>query len=395
MIISDLFSKITRKEKNEYNSKVIRHRVLMFYRTLMILAVILAIFFSIYISYQTKEYTGYEITSDEDRTDSEEAVYIAYNENVIKYSQDGAEAYDGNNNAIWNITFEMQNPQVAVCGEYAALGDFKGTTIYVINASGEQGEIDTKLPVSTFCVSQQGVVAVVLEGDMETKINLYSSSGEILASMKCTMSKSGYPADISLSPDGMKLGVSYMRIANGQLKSSVAFYNFDEVGQNEIDNYVSGYDYIDTVVPKIKFINEDTAFALGDNRFVIYKGAQKPTSSYETFLENEVLSVYYGENTIGLVFRDADSDNQYRIDIYNEKGELQLSQPFDIEYTDIVLRKEYVIIYNNNDCLAYKLNGTSKFKGQFEEPMLLLVPGNRLTKWTLVNRDTVQSVKLK
>lgn len=395
MNLSDLLSKVTGKEKNEYNSRVIRHRVLMFYRTLLIIAVILAIVFSLYISYQTKEYTGYEVVSDEDRTDADEAIYIAYNENVIKYSQDGAEAYDGNNNAIWNITFEMQNPQVEVCGEYAAIGDFKGTKIYVINASGEQGEIETKLPVSTFCVSGQGVVAAVIEGDMETKINLYNSSGEILASMKCTMSKSGYPADVSLSPDGMKLGVSYMRIENGELKSSVAFYNFDEVGQNEIDNYVSGYDYIDTVVPKIKFINEETAFALGDNRFVIYKGAQKPTSTYETFLEDEVLSVYYGENTIGLVFRDSSNEGQYRIDIYNDKGEIQLSKPFDIEYTDIVLKKEYIIIYNNTDCLVYKLNGTTKFNGQFEEPMLLLVPGNRLTKWTLVNRDTVQSVKLK
>lgn len=381
--------------RDDFRSKLIRHRLLMFYRTVIIIAVIAAITLIVYIGEVNREYNEYDILSDEDRIYSEDAVYLPYGNNVLKYSKDGAEAFDGNNNAIWNQTYEMQNPQAAVCGEWAALGDFKGNSIFIMNSDGAAGEISTKLPVSAFCISETGVVAAVLEDDDETRINLYNTQGEILVAMKCTMSKSGYPADISLSPDGLKLAVSYMRIENGKLKSSVAFYNFDEVGQNEIDNYVSGYDYVDTVVPKVKFINSETAFALGDNRLVIYKGSQKPISYFETYLNEEVQSVYYSKNAIALVFRGNGGDAASRVDVYSDKGDLKFSKGFNIQYTDIVLNEDSIIIYNDIDCLMYMYNGKEKYNGMFEDPVLLLVPKDSLNKWTLVSRDAVQTVQLK
>lgn len=385
------------KERDEYHARIVRHRLVFLYKILICVGIVAAFCISMYISYINKEYTGYEIISEEERADSDDAVYIPYNGNILKYSQDGAEAFDGNNVALWNATFEMQSPQVATCEGYAALGDFKGTKIYTISETGETGEIETKLPVSSFCISSQGVVAAVLEDDNETKINIYNAKGEILASMKCTMTKSGYPIDVSLSNDGLKLGVSYVRIENGQLKSSVAFYNFGEVGQNEIDNYVSGYDYVDSVVPKIQFINNETAFSIGDNRFVIYRGSQKPTSYFEMFLNEEVQSVFFGEKNIALVFRNTnvESDAQYRVDIYSEEGQLILSQSIDMDYTDISLCEDKMIVYNDVECQMYKLNGKIKYSGTFEDPMLLLVPQKNISKWTLVNRDSVQSVKLK
>lgn len=392
------FDDIETKENSgsdDYRWKILRHRMLIVYRVVFVVAAVLMIIGILAISYHNKKYDSYEIVAENERLDSEDAKYIAYNGNVIKYSQDGAEAFDGNNVALWNITFEMQNPQVDTCGEYAVLGDFKGNKIFVASTSGDQHEIETKEPVSSFCVSERGVVAAVLEAENETKINLYDTKGEIVATMKCTMLKSGYPVDVTISKDSTMLGVSYMRIENGQMKSSVAFYNFGEVGQNEIDNYVSGYDYADTVVPKLQFINDETAFALGDNRFVIFRGNQKPTSYFDTFLTEEVQSVYYSEKSIALVFRDSEVAGNYKVVVYDEKGKIRLSQSVDVEYTDIQLMSDRVIIYNDTRCVMYKLNGQLKFEGEFEEPMLLLSPQKELTEWVLVNRDSVKNVRLR
>jgi len=272
---------------------------------------------------------------------------------------------------------------------------FKGNEIFVINADGTQNSIETKEPISSFCISRQGVVAAVLEAEGETKINIYSADGSQIAEMKCTMIKSGYPIDVSLSKDGVKLAVSYIRIENGELKSSVAFYNFGEVGRNEIDNYVSGYDYVDTVIPKVQFINDDTAFALGDNRFTIYKGAQKPVSTVDMFLTEEVQSVYYGDKTIALVFRDSNTAGCYRVDVYDQDGKLKLSQSIAMEYTDIALKDDRIVIYNDMNCQMYRLNGKLKYDGMFNEPMTLVVPQDSATKWTMVNKTGVQAVRLK
>ena len=381
--------------RKDFGSQVARHRFLVAMRIVAIAAILIFAVVAFYISYTNKEYTEYEIVTEEDRMDSEVAIYIPYNGNVIKYSQDGAEAFQGNNTPIWNETFEMQNPMVDTCENYAAIGDFKGNRVFTIASDGVNGEIETKLPISRFCISRQGVVAVAIEDEDETKINLYSSSGELLATVKSTMNQSGYPVDITLSPDGQKLGVSYVRIEEGKLKSSVAFYNFGEVGQNETDNYVSGYDYIDTVIPRLKFINNDTAVAVGDNRFVVYKGSQKPVSHAETFVNDEIQSVFYGDNAVGIVYLNTGLDNKYLIEVYNDEGELILSLPFDIEYTDIVLKNDYIIIYNETECTIYRNNGMTKYSGEFKDPVLLMVPTDNKTKYVLVNRDGVETIRLR
>ncbi len=385
----------TLSDQDRFKWRIKRNRQLKLIRFVSILLLAVFVGIILYVSYVNREYTDYEILTDNDRRDAEDAMYEPYDGNVIKYSRDGAEAFDSNNNAIWNITFEMQNPKIATCKGYAALGDFKGNRIYAINSQGEVGQIDTKLPVSSFCISSQGVVAAVLEDEDVTKINLYSAAGELLAQMKCTMAKSGYPADISLSPDGMKLCVSYVRVDAGSLKSSVAFYNFGEVGQNEIDNYVSGYDYPDVIIPKVKFLNNDTAFAVGDGRLIFYKGSQKPVSIQDVFLTDRVQSVYYGAKNVVLTYKaTSDEGDSGRIDVYDDTGKVILTEQTPVEYTDIAVKNDGIIVYNDKNCEMYDYSGRMKFKGDFREAMRLVIPSKSSIRWTLVNRDTVQGVRL-
>ena len=289
----------------------------------------------------------------------------------------------------------MQNPIEATSGEFVALGDEQGTEINVISSSDDQNKIETKLPVMEFCVSKQGVVAAVLDDSGTTWIKLFDKTGNVLAAMKCTMADSGYPVDISLSDSGILLAVSYMRIDNGVLKSSVAFYNFGDVGANESDHYMSGYDYDDTVIPKVKFINNSTAFALGDDKFIIYSGDQKPEKKFEYDFDDQVSGVYYNSNRIGLVRRTGEGDNGYRIDIYNLAGEILLSQKFNMDFTDIQMTDKQVIIYSDSKCMIYNMKGKLKFDGSFDDTTILCAPTSSPVKFILVNRETTEIINLK
>ncbi len=384
-----------KKEKDEFHTKVVQHRLVIFYRISLAIITLVVLCLVIYMNYESMVYTGYDVVTESERSDADNATYRMVDGKVLKYSQDGAEAFDGENQGLWNVTYEMQNPNVAICKDYVAIGDYKGNRIYVMNAEGEKGEIETKLPITNFCISAQGIVAAVLDDGDNSKICVYSKEGEELLLIKCTMNQSGYPIDLSLSDDGIKLIVSYMRIENGNLISSVAFYNFGEVGQNETDRFTGGYDYVDAIVPKVKFINNSTAFALSDGRLVLYKGNQKPVSVFEGLLSEEVQSVFYGQHSVGLVFRTGKSDNKYRIDVYDEDGNISLSKEFNLEYTDIILGKDSIIIYDDSECKIYDLKGTCKYEGIFDKPALLLVPTESRTKYVLVNRETIQTIKLK
>ena len=390
----------TLKEKYEaaqsdFEKKIRRHRRAILYRIIIGLAIVVAVIASAYYNYQKMVYTGYDVLRKLSYTEASNAKYLKFGDNVLRYSQDGASAFNISNEMLWNETFEMQNPIADVCKDYAAIGDYMGTTIYVYNSAGLQGTIDTSTPLKRFCVSGNGNVAVVLEDNEVTWVKLYDVNGTNIASDRTTMSKSGYPVCIDISEDGILLAVSYLFVDSGVLSTSVAYYNFGAVGQNEVDNLVSGYNYRETVVPMVNFINPNTSFILGDNRFSIFKGSEKPESVFEKEIDKQILSVFSGDNMIVLVFEDDESDNKFVAEVYDDNGNLITTQGFDMDYSNMSLYKDLLIIYNSEECQIYNTSGLKKFDGKFNESAIMVIPEDSKSKYLVVYPDGMEEIKLK
>lgn len=179
------------------------------------------------------------------------------------------------------------------------------------------------------------------------------------------------------------------------MKSSVAFYNFGEVGQNETDNLVGGYDYLDTVVPCVQFLNNDSAFAISDDRLVFFSGAEKPVNTATRFLEEEVQSIHHGDGYVGLVFINQSGESAYRLDVYNASGDKVQSLFFDMDYTDIFFNKDQIVIYNDSECQICNIRGADRFLGNFEKSISLLIPTSSAYRYTAVTSDSVDTIELK
>ena len=381
-------------DSNDFDAQVSRHRWKIVLTVMFIAAFILIIGWSLYTYLDRKVYVDYSITAKSVRSDSDTAQYMTFNGHILKYSRDGAEAFNGMNKTMWNVTYEMQKPHVATCDNFVALGDEGSNQVVVVDEKGNQTTIDTRLPIMDFTVASQGVVAVVLEDSGSTRINVYDKNGNQLAGLKCTMTQSGYPVDVSLSPNGTLLGVSYIRMSEGELVSSIAFYNFGDVGQNEVDNYVSGYDYKDSVFPSLKFLSDGTAVAIGDNRLVTFGGTQKPEIVSDVSFEDEIQSVYYGDSSVALVFRNNKNMESYRLDLYDARGKKILEKEFELGYTDIQLCKNQILIYNESKCIIMNKRGFVKYTGDFEDSVLLMSAGSTPGKYFLINRDITQMIRL-
>lgn len=380
----------------DYKEKIRHHRLTVFFRTVAIAAVVLFVVSALYISWRDKEYSEAVITTGGELTNGSDSKIIALGGYIVQYSKDGISCIDSTGKALWNQTYEMQSPIAHTCNNVVAVGDYNGHNIYVSNISGALGEIDTNLPIRDFCVSSQGVVAAVLDGTDVTWIYVYDPKGATLVSFKTTMKDSGYPLDISLSPNGELLCVSYLYPDEGELKTSVAFFNFGSVGQNSIDNYVSGYDYPGTIVPYVQFMNAGTAFAVSDDRIMFYSGDQKPVSQAESLTGGEeVRSVYFNESYVGLVFANNTAEGAYRLQVYNTQGNLILTSYFDMHYSDIIFDDKQIVIYNDDECIIQDVTGRVKYKGSFITPVRLMIPSGVRNKYALVTNQNVQTMNLK
>lgn len=383
------------KESSDYEKKIAKHRRGNAFKILVTVLCIAVVGVMIVTQTRNKVYTTYNRLTSESLKIAGGVSTLAFSDKLLLYSNDGIKCTDSKGKDVWNQAYEMQNPMVRICGNVVGVGDYNGRKINVMNTSGTMGEIDTNMPITNFSIAGNGEVATILEEAGITWIYLYDSQGELIAKMKTTMKNSGYPVAASLSPNGKLLQVSYLYADSGKIKSSVAFYNFGEVGQDAIDNYVSGYDYADSVVPYVQFMNDTLAFAVADGRLMFYSGAQKPVSAAEVLFDKEVQAVYYNERYVALVYLNQSGETKYQMDVYSSDGNKKLTLTYDMESQNILLDKESIVLYGKDECLIYSMDGIQKYSGNYEKMINLMIPTSSAYKYTVVTQDSIDVVQLK
>lgn len=383
------------RPKINYRERIRSHKLTIFYRVLLGAVLVTAIGALLIYQWKNRSFTQSGIISSITVQKAADASYKRLGNNILVYSKDGASCLDSKGTVLWNRTYEMQNPIIEINGSVVAIGDYNGRVIYIMNEEGNLGEVTTNLPIRKFCVSAKGIVAVILDDGEVARMNVYDSQGNELVKSKATMNKTGYPLDISLSPSGELFAVSYLYVDSGVMRTSIAFHNFGTVGQNQQDNFVSGYNYLNAVVPEIQFLSNNTVFALADDRLMFFKGDQKPLSEAEIILGEQVQSVYYGENYVGLVFLSTQGAEKYRLDVYQTSGKLVMSTGFDIEYTDILFHDNQVLIYNDIEYSLTNMDGVERFRDQFPEPVYLLTPAGKGNRYVVMTQNALNIMEIK
>lgn len=370
--------------------KRVRARI---YTIILIAALVAAAVFA-YISYEKRKiYTNIEVLKSVPFAMSSGEV-VDFAGNILTYSKDGAQAMDADGNLLWNRTFDMQNPMYSICGGTVAFADYGGTSIYVQTNSDDGYEINTDMPIRKITTSDNGMVAAVLEDVGVTWIYLYDSNGETVAYFRTTMEKSGYPVDLDISPKGELVGISYYYLDVADVKDSVAFYNFGEVGQNKIDNFVSGYNYT-SLVPILRFLSDDVAFSVASDRLDIYEGSQKPVSIKDEFINQNIVSVYYDSSHIALVVRDSAEAMVNKVKLYSKKGDLLSSYDFDFDCRSIAFAGDRYVLYGINEFNVIDEDGKLKMQADYGREIHLVIPTSVPTKFVVVTDTSIDTIQIK
>lgn len=401
--MADIRSYMKEKEKREkrekkqidYREKIARHKLASVYRILLILLLLAAFAVFAVIRYKRHIYTDYDIIATSPRETVNGTTDVKLGSSILTYSKDGAHCTDSRGNVNWNQTFEIQDVILARNGETVAIGEYNGRSIYLANSEKLLGQITTTMPIRQLAVSEEGYVTAVLADTDITWINTYDSSGELSKEGRTHMDDSGYPMAISVSPNGELLLVAYVYVDAGVLKTTIGFYNFGLVGSNYSDGLVSTYSYTDMVIPCVGFLDNETAFAVGDNRLTIFSGAHVPEEEEGHLYDREIKSVFYGGKYVGLVFLSDNNENRYQMKVYDTDSGKERDIYFDLEYTDIFFGKDHFVIYNETECQIMTMDGTEKFHGNFSKTVRLMAPVGNGYKYLLMTDDSIDTIRLK
>ena len=386
----------------EYEKKARMHKLHVTLVTAVIIAIVLSLvgFAAVYI--YNKVYDRYEIVVAEKEFSTGEVTLLAFGTDFLTYNTDGIHCVNSSGADLWTGTYEMQSPMVEVNGNYVVVADRDGREIFIYDKKGQCGRIKTGSPVIDISVSSGGIVAAsVDEGD---SISIYVYDYTLDKDDKCvskvysTMEGSGYPVAFSCSPKGNLMAVSFMSASDGMLTSSVAFYNFGEVGKNTRNNIMRSYSYMNESVPMIRFMDDKTAFAVSGSRLVIYAddAGQDPESKNEVLINREIRSVYYDSEHIGLVFATESVENKYSMDVYDKKGNVVSTILFNTDYENIYFLGNKVMIMDGNECFIYKIDGRKKAELEFaDDEIRLMLPTKRYLEFTQVTETGIRRIRLK
>lgn len=367
-------------------------------RYLFLLLLILFVVIAFVVLKIITTYSDYEVESSWERDDASESKYVYLANNVIKYSTDGASYTSISGDLIWNYTYDMTNPSLDTCENYAIVFDKKGNEVDIFSLTGHVGTINSTIPIIDAKVASQGTVALLLQENNVSYIQLYDSSSTLLASGEIHPENRGYPVSIALSSDATRLLLSVVNINQGYIASDLIFYDFTSEGKKEDDNIIASYSYLDILIPKVDFVKGNKAIAIADNELIIFNNNSKATLEKEIIIDNEMKNVFYNDSYVGYVCEVATEDGEIvnQMNVYNLYGFRCLSKEILESYETISMMENNEILLNSDGSISiYNLQGFNKFSSDFDENIYSVIPGNTSRRYYLIEETKTEEIHIK
>lgn len=355
------------------------------------------ILFVIYNLWLNRTYSNYDVINNIKLNGGSDMKYLAYDGFVLQYSRDGVSAIDAKGKTVWNGSYEMNRPSVDICGKSVVVADIGGKEMYVYNGEGTGKEWKVDSPIVQACISENGVLAVLLEDSTSNVINLYNpfAVSETLLAQIPTNVDEGYPVCIDISPDGINIVASYVGVSTGKVESRVAFYNFSEVGKNT--NFLVGaQNYEGQIVSEVRYLDKDTVALFGEIQISVWVNMKKPETKFKIdFKEKDFKSVFCSDKYIGMIEETDEKSHPYNIILYNIEGKKVLDRAIPDEYSDVSINGDEIMLHSYSQCVIYRVNGVCKFSSLIDGKVNYFFPADKHNRYYFLTDSELREIKLK
>ena len=393
----------------------------------------IAVIFMVFnIFFNKKTYANYDVVAEYAKNLPEDAKFTADYGKLIGYNNEGISIYDANGRIEWNAAISMTNPKVTVNNGYAVAADIGGRNLLVVNyksVPAVQVSMQMLQDIMLVDISEQGELAVLMETEAGYNIQLlnpYDKNQKLKAEIKTYSKDDGYALSVAMSKDGSKLVTEYVKNENGEIKSTLTFYNFDKIGENSnADRIVGVFPFENTIFPKLKFADNNTICAYGDNKIVCFEAKREPEMLWEKKVAGRIERIAEDETGFALLINESDirpdkgedtaSDTSIYADYpdeghkegeqagngkvvlyaYSYGGSRKFSEIVDINIRGMWMNRGEIILHSDHNSLILDSNGNEKFKNKFKDKLVSFLPTDNSLKYYTVFGKKLKIIKLR
>ena len=398
---------------------------------LILILVAVAGFATKSLFFSKKLYKSYEVSAQSAKTLPEDAGYATDYDKLLSYNSEGISIYNEKAEIEWNAALNMTNPKITVNSGYAVVADIGGRNILVVNhksVPAAQVSLTMLNDILLTDISEQGEIAVLMQDEKGYDIQLinpFDKNNSLKAEIKTYSKDDGYALSLAMSKDGSKLVTEYVKTENNEIKSTLTFYNFDKVGENSnADRIVGVFPFEDTIFPKLKFADNNTVCAYGDNKIVCFAAKKEPEILWEKKIAGKIERIAEDKNGFAILVDESgllqantggvasDSaieddyiDNAYLTGEADGNGKTVLysmhysggraySKEVDINPKGMSYNDGEIVLYSDTNCIIFDSNGNIKFKNKFNDGITSFTQAGGRTRYYAIVGKKLKVMRL-
>ena len=398
---------------------------------LILILVAVAGFATKSLFFSKKLYKSYEVSAQSAKTLPEDAGYATDYAKLLSYNSEGISIYNEKAEIEWNAALNMTNPKITVNSGYAVVADIGGRNILVVNhksVPAAQVSLTMLNDILLTDISEQGEIAVLMQDEKGYDIQLinpFDKNNSLKAEIKTYSKDDGYALSLAMSKDGSKLVTEYVKTENNEIKSTLTFYNFDKVGENSnADRIVGVFPFEDTIFPKLKFADNNTVCAYGDNKIVCFAAKKEPEILWEKNIAGKIERIAEDKNGFAILvdesglmqantggaasdsaieddYIDSDyltgeADSNGKIVLYSMhySGGKAYSREVDINPKGMSYNDGEIVLYSDTNCIIFDSNGNIKFKNKFNDGITSFTQAGGRTRYYAIVGKKLKVMRL-
>jgi len=398
---------------------------------LILILVAVAGFATKSLFFSKKLYKSYEVSAQSAKTLPEDAGFVTDYGKLLSYNSEGISIYNEKAEIEWNAALNMTNPKITVNSGYAVVADIGGRNILVVNhksVPAAQVSLTMLNDILLTDISEQGEIAVLMQDEKGYDIQLinpFDKNNSLKAEIKTYSKDDGYALSLAMSKDGSKLVTEYVKTENNEIKSTLTFYNFDKVGENSnADRIVGVFPFEDTIFPKLKFADNNTVCAYGDNKIVCFAAKKEPEILWEKKVVGKIERIAEDKNGFAILVDESallqantggvasDSaieddyiDNAYLTGEADGNGKTVLysmhysggrvySNEVDINPKGMSYNDGEIVLYSDTNCIIFDSNGNIKFKNKFNDGITSFTQAGGRTRYYAIVGKKLKVMRL-
>ena len=398
---------------------------------LILILVAVAGFAAKSLFFSKKLYKSYEVSAQSAKTLPEDAGFATDYGKLLSYNSEGISIYNEKAEIEWNAALNMTNPKITVNSGYAVVADIGGRNILVVNhksVPAAQVSLTMLNDILLTDISEQGEIAVLMQDEKGYDIQLinpFDKNNSLKAEIKTYSKDDGYALSLAMSKDGSKLVTEYVKTENNEIKSTLTFYNFDKVGENSnADRIVGVFPFEDTIFPKLKFADNNTVCAYGDNKIVCFAAKKEPEILWEKKVAGKIERIAEDKNGFAILvdesgllqantggvasdsaieddYIDSDyltgeADSNGKIVLYSMhySGGKAYSKEVDINPKGMSYNDGEIVLYSDTNCIIFDSNGNIKFKNKFNDGITSFTQAGGRTRYYAIVGKKLKVMRL-